>query len=106
LPDSAELHQLISEHLHWFQAHPDFFSDAQFRERHRNGAIEALRHVGADWLIGAITTTQSMIGRVRRLFRIAWPPAIGDSKSLPPWQCSTGLLRSLLRDNTRKLAAS
>jgi hypothetical protein len=80
LPDSAELHQLISEHLHWFQAHPDFFSDAQFRERHRNGAIEALRHVGADWLIGAITTTQSMIGRVRRLFRIAWPPGSGWQK--------------------------
>ena len=27
------------------------------------------------------------------------------SRSLQPWQCSTGLLRSLLRDNMRKLAA-
>src|SRR5262249_16778165 len=81
LPDSAELQQLISEHLHWFQANPDFFSDAQLRESHRNGAIEALRHVGApDWFIRAITTTESMIGRVRRLFRIAWPPGSGWRK--------------------------
>ena len=80
LPDSAELQQLISERLDWCQANPDFFSDAQFRERRRNGAIEALRDVGADWLIRAITTTQSMIGRVRRLFRIAWPPGSGWQK--------------------------
>jgi hypothetical protein len=81
LPDSAELHQLISEHLDWYQAHPDFFSDAQFRERRRNGAIEALRDAGApDWLIRAIPATQSMIGRVRRLFRIAWPPGSGWQK--------------------------
>lgn len=81
LPDSAELQQLISERLDWYQAHPDFFSDAQFRERHRNGAIEALRDAGApDWLIRAIPATRSMIGRVRRLFRIAWPPGSGWQK--------------------------
>ena len=83
LPDSAELQQLISEHLHWhwYQANPDFFSDAQIRERHRNGAIEALRDAGApDWLIRAIPATRSMIGRVRRLFRIAWPPGSGWQK--------------------------
>src|SRR5262249_17338712 len=76
-----ELQQLISERLHWCQANPDFFSDAQFRERRRNGAIEALRYVGVpDWLIRAIPTTQSMIVRVRRLFRIAWPPGRGGPK--------------------------
>src|SRR5262249_27615502 len=81
LPDSAELQQLISEHLDWNGANPDFFSDAQFRERRRNGAIEALRQLDApNWLIRAITTTQSMIGRVRRLFRIAWPPGSGWQK--------------------------
>src|SRR5262245_29085893 len=70
LPDSAELHQLISEHLDWCQANPDFFSDAQFDERRRNGEIEMLRHLGVpDWLIRARPTIQSMIGRVRRLFR-------------------------------------
>src|SRR6516164_11658809 len=81
LSDSAELQQLISERLDWYQAHPDFFSDAQFRERHRNGAIEALRDNGAPvWLIRAIPATRSMIGRVRRLFRIAWPPGSGWQK--------------------------
>ena len=81
VPDSAELQQLISERLDWYQAHPDFFSDAQFRERHRNGAIEALRDAGApDWLIRTIPATRSMIGRVRRLFRIAWPPGSGWQK--------------------------
>src|SRR5262249_22819747 len=81
LPDSAELHQLISEHLDWCQANPDFFSDAQFDERRRNGEIEMLRHLGVpDWLIRARPTIQSMIGRVRRLFRIAWPPGSGWRK--------------------------
>jgi hypothetical protein len=78
LPDSAELQQLLSENLDWFQANPDFLSDAQIRERGRDGETAALRHVGApDWLIRAMPTIQSTIGRVRRLFRIAWPPGSG-----------------------------
>src|SRR5262245_4149666 len=81
LPDSAELQQLFSEHLAWNGAHSYFFSDAQLRERHCNGAIEALRDAGApDWLIRAIPATQSTIGRVRRLFCIAWPPGSGWQK--------------------------
>jgi hypothetical protein len=72
LPDSAQLQQLVSGNLDWHLANPDFFSDAQFRERRRNGEIEALRHVGTpEWLIHAMPAIQSVIGRVRRLFRTA-----------------------------------
>jgi hypothetical protein len=71
LPDSADLQQLIAEYLHWYQANPDYFTNARFHERDRDGEIETLRHVGApDWLIRAHPTLKSIIGRVRRLFPI------------------------------------
>jgi len=71
LPDSAQLQQLISDNLNWHLANPDFFSDAQFRERRHNGEIEALRHVGVpEWLIRVMPTIQSVISRVRRFFRM------------------------------------
>jgi hypothetical protein len=71
LPDGAQLQQLISGNLEWHLANPDFFSDAQFRERRHSGELEALRHVGMpEWLIRATPAIQSAIGRVRRLFRM------------------------------------
>jgi len=63
LPYSAELQQEIIRCLEWYQANPDFFRDANFRESHTAGGIEALRYVGApDLLIRAILA----------LIRIAW----------------------------------
>jgi hypothetical protein len=74
LPDSATLQQHIAEYLDWYQANPEYFRDAHFRERDSNGEIEMLRHIGApDWLIRAHPTLKSMIGRARRLFRIVRP---------------------------------
>ena len=70
LPDSATLQQHIAEYLDWYQANPEYFRDANSRERHTNGEIETLRHIGApDRLIRAMPTLQSIIGRARRLFR-------------------------------------
>jgi hypothetical protein len=73
LPDSTGLQQHIAEYLDWCPANPDYFRDAHFREREGDGEIVVLRHIGApDWLIRAHPTLKSMIGRARRLFRIAW----------------------------------
>jgi hypothetical protein len=75
LPDGAKLQQDIAEYLDWYLDNPDYFRDAQVFERHTDGEIEMLRHIGApDWLIRATPTLKSMIGWARRLFRIAWRP--------------------------------
>jgi hypothetical protein len=72
LSDSAKLQQDIAEYLDWYPANPDYFRDSQAFVRHTNGEIEMLRHIGApDWLIRATPALKSMIGRARRLFRIA-----------------------------------
>ena len=64
LPNSAELQQEISRYLEWSQANPDFFSDANFRERHTAGEIEALRYAGApDLLIRGLLTGPEMNDR-------------------------------------------
>jgi hypothetical protein len=76
LPDGAELQQQIAGYLDLCRANPDYFRDAQIIERHTNGAIEILRQDGVpDWLIRAILTLKSIIGRARRLFRVASRPA-------------------------------
>jgi hypothetical protein len=72
LPNSAELRQRIERYLEWYPANPDYFSNAKFGERDTTGRIEALRHLGVpDWLIRATLASKSMLGRARRLFRIA-----------------------------------
>jgi hypothetical protein len=72
LPDSAELQQGIARCLEWYQANPDQFSDAHFQEDHTAGGIEALRYLGTpDWLIRAILIPLPIMGRARRLFRLA-----------------------------------
>ena len=73
LPNSTEL-QEIEQRLEWYQANPDQFSDAQFREYHTAGGAEALRFLGTpDWLIRAVLASRSIIGRARRFSpTVAW----------------------------------
>lgn len=72
LPNGAEAQQEIAHSLEWYQANPGQFSDAQFRENHTVGGIEALRYLGTpDWLARAIPIQKSMIDRARRLSPIA-----------------------------------
>jgi hypothetical protein len=72
LPDSARLQQDIAGYLDWYSANPDYFRDTPAIERDANGEIEMLRHIGVpDWLIRAMPTLKSIIGRARRLFSIA-----------------------------------
>jgi hypothetical protein len=75
LPDSARLQQDIAGYLDWYPANPDYFRDAHAIERHTNGEIEMLHHIGApDWLIRAMPTLKSIIGRARSLFRVTSHP--------------------------------
>jgi hypothetical protein len=75
LPNSPELQQQIAQSLEWYQANPDFFSDATFRERDTAGGIEALRHVGVpDLLIRAMLDLKSILNQARKLFRTASGP--------------------------------
>jgi len=72
LPNSAELQQEIGRYLEWYQTNPVFLSDANFRERHTAGGIEALRYAGVpDLLIRAMLALKSMFERARKLFHIA-----------------------------------
>ncbi|WP_342708834.1 hypothetical protein AAFG13_28030 [Bradyrhizobium sp. B124] len=78
LPNGAELQQEIAHSLEWYQANPGQFSDAQFRENHLSGGIEALRHLGTpDWLTRAMPIQKSIVDRARRLSPIAgWALAV------------------------------
>jgi hypothetical protein len=74
LPDSAPLRQDIAQYLDWYPANPDYFRDAQWRQRISNGEIETLRYLGApEWFLRAFPTVKSIIGRTRRLFSIDGP---------------------------------
>ena len=77
LPDSARLQQELAGYLDWYPANPDYFRDAHAIERHTNGELEMLRHIGVpDWFIRAMPMLKSVIGRVRRLFRVASRPGL------------------------------
>lgn len=70
LADGVELQEQITRSLQWYEANPDFFSNANFRDRHGGGMAEALRHLGTpEWLIRTAPTIQRLISRVRRVFR-------------------------------------
>ncbi len=72
LPNSAELQQEIARYLEWYQSNADYFSDANFRDRHIGGGMEALRYLKTpDWLVRAMPIHKSMIDRARRLSPIA-----------------------------------
>jgi len=74
LPAGAQLQKDIAYRLTWYQSNPDYFGDAQFRERDNDGVIEMLRHIGApDWIIRATPKIRAMVSRTRRLLRLAWP---------------------------------
>lgn len=83
LPNSDDLQQEIAQYLEWYPANPDYFSDANFFELRRAGAIEGLRYLGMpDWLIRAVVTSVSMRDRVRSLFRTPWRPGGRNNRAI------------------------
>jgi hypothetical protein len=74
LPDSPTLQQDIAQYLDWYQANPDYFGDAQFRERTGSGEVEAIRYLGApNWLIRAMPSVKAVIDRTRKILTADWP---------------------------------
>jgi hypothetical protein len=72
IPDNARLRQDIERRMTWYRENPDFFGNAGFQERRREGEIDMLRHLGVpEWLVQAILRTSLWIGRVRGLLRFA-----------------------------------
>lgn len=70
LPDSAVLQQEIARMLERCRAHPEGYANERFRERRRQGAIDALRYVETpEWLIAVALKLRPAISGVRRLMR-------------------------------------
>ena len=56
LSGSEKLREDLSAALDWCFDDHDYFSDARFRERHEQGSIETLRHLGAPaWFVRMVT---------------------------------------------------
>jgi hypothetical protein len=74
LPNSAELQRTIAYSMEWCRANPGKFSDAQLRENHIVGGIEALRSYEVpEWLIRAMLMETSIFDRARKAFpKAAW----------------------------------
>jgi hypothetical protein len=52
LPNGEPLRQEIAARLEWYAGDHDFYSDANFRQQHQDGEIEALRYLDAPkWLV-------------------------------------------------------
>jgi hypothetical protein len=68
LPESAQLQDELERSLEFYGPNSEYFSDTNFNERHRQGASEVLRHLGApDWLAPALLRMRSVISTVRNL---------------------------------------
>jgi hypothetical protein len=55
LPDSEPLREQVAATLKWCVSNNEFFSSANLRQRHHQGSVEVLRHLGTpEWLIGFV----------------------------------------------------
>ena len=72
LPNCAELHGRTMRRLEWCRTNAEWFSNEQFRERQRQGNIDALRYIEApEWFIRIASRIGAMTARLRRLSRSA-----------------------------------
>jgi hypothetical protein len=56
LPNSAKLQNELAGDLDWYPSNSDYFANGRVLERHANGIVAMLRHVGAPgWLIRILT---------------------------------------------------
>jgi hypothetical protein len=70
LPNSAELQEQRAYARQWYKDHPEYFSDAWFRQRHTRGGIKAFRYLGTpSWLIRVMFRIGWVISVVRYPFR-------------------------------------
>jgi hypothetical protein len=70
LPDSEPLREQVAATLEWCVSNHEFFSNANLWQRHQQGSVEALRHLGApEWLIGFALKVGATVTLARRLVR-------------------------------------
>ena len=70
LPNAAALQDELIRSVEWCGANTEWFSDANFREREKQGEVEALRYVEApQWFIRVMPKMRSALSRVRRLYQ-------------------------------------
>jgi hypothetical protein len=64
------LQEQVAATLQWCAANNEFFSNTNLRQRHHQGSVEALRHLGApEWLVGFVLKVEAIVAVVRRLVR-------------------------------------
>ncbi len=70
LPDGAELQEQFAHARQWYEANPEYFSDAWFRRREARGWIKAMHYLGMpDWFIRPALSMRRAILAVRSPFR-------------------------------------
>lgn len=77
LPQGKSLQEGVEHRIEWYANKPEYFSNANFRQRDIEGRIEALRHLGMpNWLVRAVIKIAMGISVSRRFVRrIARPTA-------------------------------
>jgi hypothetical protein len=70
LPNSAELQDSLVRSLEFYGGNNEWFSDASFRERYKQGSVEALRYMETpEWMVRVASIARSMISELRRFYR-------------------------------------
>jgi len=70
LPDSAALRGQLAYARQWYEANPEYYSDARFRERDIRGHIKALRYLGTPgWFIRVMLRAGWLIFGMRYPFQ-------------------------------------
>jgi hypothetical protein len=74
LPNSEPLREQIATTLEWCAGNNDYFSNVNLRQRHHQGSVEALRHLGTPEWLGFVLKLEAIIVVARRLVqRLARP---------------------------------
>jgi hypothetical protein len=69
LPNGAEVRERAQRSLEFYSA-DELWTDAALAERHLEGALAALRHLGMpEWLVRTMPTLRAWVGRIRGLRR-------------------------------------
>jgi hypothetical protein len=67
LPDSKELQDELKRSVDWYGGNKEWFSDANFVRREKEGVVEALRYIDApQWVIRLFPAARSLVNKIQR----------------------------------------
>jgi hypothetical protein len=67
LPNCEELVSHAEKRRKYFSSNPDFFSETQFKQRHLDGSVKALRDLGTPpWVINVVIASYRIMGKIPR----------------------------------------